>query len=293
MPTTSPYRVSNPDLSTGLRVSRYDQTAALLVALLIIVGLTVGMLVVVWITSRVWTTQEAIPVEFIEELSGRGDAAMGSARDFEEPGEEELEDLLEPQLEQTIEALTDAISSQSAALDTLDGDARSSSKGKGLGDRRAAGPGGNGNVIPRWERWQIEYDAQTIGEYAQVLDYFGVQLAAFGGGKKEIEYAYNLSKKKPDSGTATREERDRWLYFVWRRGPLRAADRDLLSRAGIETQGRTLLQFYPSKVENVLASLENQKLSGRSLESVRQTVFGVVGQSGQYEFVVLQLKSRI
>jgi hypothetical protein len=275
-----------------LRVSRYDQTAALLVALLIIVGIAVAMLVIIWITSRVWTTQQAVPVEFIEELSGRGDAAMGSARDLEEPGAEEVEDLSEPQLEQTLEAVTDAITSQAATLDTLDGEARSSTKGKGLGDSRAAGPGGNGNVIPRWERWQIEYDARTLGEYAQVLDHFGIQLAAFGGGKKEIDYAYNLSKKKPDTGTATREERDKWLYFVWRHGPLRAADRDLLQRAGITTDGRTLMQFFPAEIENQLATLENQKLAGKSLESVQQTVFGVVGDAGRYQFVVLQLKTR-
>ena len=273
-------------------MSRYDRTAALLVALLILVGLAFTMLVIVWITSRVWTTQEAVPVEFIEELAGRGDAAMGSARDLEEPGQEELEDLEEPQLEETLKALTDAISTQAATLDTLEGEARSSTKGKGLGDSRAAGPGGSGNVIPRWERWQIEYDAKTLGEYAQILDHFGIQLAAFGGGKKEIDYAYNLSKKRPDTGVATREERDKWLYFIWRHGPLRAADRDLLSSAGIDTRGRTLMQFYPSKVENILASLENQELSGKSLESVRQTVFGVIGDAGQYQFVVLQLKTR-
>ena len=71
--------------ASGLGVSAYDRTAALLVALLIMVGVFVSMLVVIWITSRVFTTQQAVPVEFIEELSG-GDAALGSARDLEEPG---------------------------------------------------------------------------------------------------------------------------------------------------------------------------------------------------------------
>lgn len=275
-----------------MRVSRYDQTAALLVALLFLVGLAFAMLVIVWVTSRVWTTQEAVPVEFIEELSGRGEAAMGSARDLEEPGEEEVEDLNEPQLEETIEALTDAISSQAAALDTMAGEARSSTKGKGLGDNRTAGAGGDGNVIPRWERWEIRYEHESVGEYARVLDHFGIQLAAFGGGKADIDYAYNLAKKKPDTGTATRSERDKWLHFVWRHGPLVAADRELLNRAGIPTSGRTLMQFYPSKTENLLAALENRELSGKPLETVKQTVFGVVGSEGRYEFVVLQLRTR-
>ena len=250
------------------------------------------MLVILWITSRVWTTQEAVPVEFIEELSGRGDAALGSARDLEEPGEEEVDDLNEPQLEETIEALTDAISTQAATLDTLEGEARASTRGKGLGDNRAAGPGGDGNVIPRWERWEIKYEHESVGEYARVLDYFGVQLAAFGGGKTEIDYAYNLAKATPDTGTATRSERDQWLHFVWRHGPLVAADRELLNNAGIPTRGRTLMQFYPSKTENLLAALENRELSGKPLETVKRTVFGVVGSDGRYEFVVLRLQTR-
>jgi hypothetical protein len=269
-------------------VSAYDRTAALLVALLIMVGVAVAMLVVIWITSRVFTSQQAVPVEFIEELSG-GDAALGSGRDLEEPGMEEVEDLNEPQLEQTLDALTVAISTQQATLDTLEGDARSSSKGRGRGG--PAAPGGSGNTVPRWERWQIEYNATTLGEYADKLDFFGVELAAMGGGKKQIDYAFDLSKKKPN--TRSSSEDDKRIYFTWSHGSLRAGDRDLLERAGIATRGRLLVQFYPPKVENALALLENKELGGRSLDSVKKTVFGVVGTSGKYEFVVLQMQRKL
>ena len=247
------------------------------------------MLVVIWITSRVFTSQKAVPVEFIEELSG-GDAALGSARDLEEPGLEEVEDLNEPQLEQTLDALTAIISSQQATLDTLEGEARTSSKGRGLGDSRVAGPGGNSNTVPRWERWQIEYNATTLGEYADKLDFFGVELAAIGGGKKQIDYAFNLSKKKPD--TRSSSEDDTRIYFTWSHGSLRAGDRDLLARAGITTRGRLLVQFYPPEVENTLALLENKELSGRPLDGVKKTVFGILGSSGKYEFVVLRMQRK-
>lgn len=289
MSSESP-NVTSKATTFGLGVSAYDRTAALLVALLIMVGVFVSMLVVIWITSRVFTTQQAVPVEFIEELSG-GDAALGSARDLEEPGLEEVEDLNEPQLEQTLEALTDAISAQQANLDTLEGEARASSKGRGLGDSRAAGQGGDANTIPRWERWQIEFNAATLGEYADKLDFFGIELAAMGGGSKQIDYAFNLSKKKPD--TRSSSDDDNRIYFTWRHGSLRAGDRDLLARAGIKTQGRLLVQFYPAKIENMLAALENNELSGRPLDSVKKTVFGVVGESGKYEFALLQLQRRL
>jgi hypothetical protein len=260
-----------------------------LVALLFMVGVSVAMLVVIWITSRVFTSQKAVPVEFIEELSG-GDAALGSARDLEEPGLEEVEDLNEPQLEQTLDALTAIISSQQATLDTLEGEARTSSKGRGLGDSRVAGPGGNSNTVPRWERWQIEYNATTLGEYADKLDFFGVELAAIGGGKKQIDYAFNLSKTKPD--TRSSSEDDNRIYFTWSHGSLRAGDRDLLARAGITTRGRLLVQFYPPEVENTLALLENKELSGRPLDGVKKTVFGILGSSGKYEFVVLRMQRK-
>ncbi len=277
--------------TAGLGVSAYDRTAALLVALLVMVGVFVSMLVVIWITSRVFTTQQAVPVEFIEELSSRGDAALGSARDLEEPGLEEVEDLNEPQLEQTLEAITNVISAQQATLDTLEGEARSSTKGRGLGDSRVAGPGGEGNTIPRWERWQIEFNATTLAEYADKLDFFGVELAALGGGSKQIDYAFNLTKKKPD--TRSSSEDDKRIYFTWSHGSLRAGDRDLLARAGITTQDRLLVQFYPAKVENMLALLENKELGGSPLDSVKKTVFGVVGKPGSYEFVVLQMQRKL
>ena len=51
--------------------------------------------------------------------------------------------------------------------------------GSGLGDKRARGPGtGNANIIPEWERWKIEYQASTMGEYMAILEFFDIYLGS-------------------------------------------------------------------------------------------------------------------
>ena len=148
LPSAAPPRTAaNPKIvahrsranPAGLSVSAFDRVASLLVALLVMVGVFVLMLFILWLTSRVWVRQEDIPVEFIEPLPAGG--TMGEGRDLEEPGEEEVEDLMEPQLEETLDAVTEAISTQRATLESLEGEARSSAKGSGGGGSPGAGGG--------------------------------------------------------------------------------------------------------------------------------------------------------
>lgn len=282
--------------SVNFEPSRYDKVAAMLVTALILVGATAVALVIVWATTRIWRTTVLPEVELIEEIAGRGDAAMGSARDLEEPGQEEIEDLAEPQLQDTLTAVTDVISNQQATLDALEGDARSSTKGHGAGDSRNAGPGGEGrDIIPRWERWEIQYDSSALSEYAEKLQFFGVELAAFGGGQPQIDYATGLNKKKPDARRANSSEGETRIYFTWQHGPLRAADRELLRRAGISTDNRSIVQFYPPRVENSLAVLEDAEIKKRrlTLEQIQKTVFGVIGEPNAYEFRLISLQQRV
>lgn len=267
-----------------LAVSLYDQMAALLVAGLFILGIIVTLLFIVWLTNQVWDRVEAIPI-YLEEPAG-GEAPLGDADDLEEPGDEEVEDLNEPQLQETLTAITDAISSQQATLDSLDGDARSSTKGKGRGSRSGV-PGGTGTGTPRGLRWQIQYDATDLKSYAAQLDFFGVELAVLRS--NDVDYCFHLTKSVPDKRTGPPDNER--LYFRWQHGPLQAADRDLLKKAGIPS-GRIMLQYYSKETENLLAHVEHQALNGRPLASVKRTVFGVQQTGDKYEFVVLDLKTR-
>ena len=136
-------------------------------------------------------------------MAGRGDHAAGFARDVEAPGVEELEEETEPQVEQLLEAVTDVVSNQAAALDSMQTNMFSSNVGSGLGDSRPPGPLGEGeNIIPRSERWEIRYNSNSIEAYAQQLDFFEIELGAVGG-TKTVDYASKLAESpRPPRGKA-------------------------------------------------------------------------------------------
>ena len=286
-PPASNPSAAAPDPSVGqLKVSAYERVASVLVSLIILIGFFVAIMAMIWLARRAAASHQTVAVEILEEPAGRGDHALGVARDMEEPGVEEILDQTEPALADTLAALTDAVTSQQAALDALEGDADAVGKGSGQGDSRAAGAGGEGSdVIPRWERWQLRFSAGTVDSYAKQLDFFGVELGAIGGGRKEVDYAKKLS-----GGTATRsasgadEER---LHFSWRSGSLKEFDRQLLARAGVDTVGRILVQFVPPDLENQLALLERDFSGGRPVKEIRRTVFGVQSAGDGYAFFVI------
>ncbi|MCA9266681.1 MAG: hypothetical protein R3E01_01495 [Pirellulaceae bacterium] len=282
-----------PVAPVNLAVTAYERTASTLVASLIITGLVVLLLLIIWLTSRLMATEQLSQVELIEPVAGRGDHAMGVARDLEAPGAEEVEDITEPELQATLESVTDVISSQAAQLDSLDASDTLASKGRGQGDSRPAGPLGEGeDIVPRWERWEIRFESTNLRVYAKQLDFFGIELAAFGGSSSTLQYAANLSSDHPTQRTGDAADEKR-IYMTWRNGPLKQADIDLLHQAGIATEGRMTAQFYPPKTENVLAVLENQALKGRDLKSVKKTIFGIRPAGSGYEFYVLDLQSRL
>ena len=280
-----------------LRVSAYDKVASLLIALLIVIGLAVLLLFVIWLTGRLLFTKAPIPVELLE-YAGRGDHAAGFERDMEEPGMEEMEELNEPQIEATLEAVTDVVTSQAAAFDAIAMNAAASSSGSGMGDSRPPGPLGEGvtDVIPPWERWEIRFSTSGRQVYARQLDHFDIELGAFGGGSPVVDYAFKLAKPKPDHRSGQPEDEHR-LYMSWQNGggQMGAFDRQLVAQAGIKTQRRMIVQFYPKETEKVLWNLELQAAAKEhsitpqevDARTLLKTVFEVRSARSGYEFHVI------
>jgi hypothetical protein len=278
----------------SLGVSAYDRVSSLVVALIVFVGFFVAIMFLIWLTSRMTISQVSVPVDYLDEPAGRGEHAAGYDRDLEEPGLEEVEELLEPQMEAMLEAVTDLATTQAASLDAFQTDATATSRGTQLGDSRMAGPGGEGGALPRWERWEIHFTTRGLQAYARQLDSFGIELAAVGGGRPSVDYAGNLGSSRPRrrSGKGGDEKR---LYMTWSRGVLKQFDRQLLAKAGVETDGRVLLQFYPPAVEKnlmMLEQLEMRRRGIRSIDQVRKTVFGVRPAGSKYEFHVTDQRTR-
>jgi len=186
-----------------------------------------------------------------------------------------------------LETVTDDPSSLlQATPELLDGP--SSSRTQGRGDRRQAGPLARGrDIVPRWERWEVQFSSDNLESYAQQLDYFQIELGAIGGDRVSIEYAAQFTQSAPKSWKGPGEAENR-LYMTWRSGELRAADDSLLRKAGISTAKKILVQFYPAAVENRLAELELQAAKDTKLEKIRRTIFGVRPQGKQFEFFVVE-----
>ncbi len=274
-----------------MAVSAYDRAASWVIAINILLGVTVLLLFLFWLSQIItFRSEEQATVVLVENIAGRGDHAAGFERDAEPPGMEELADEMEPQVEQLLEAVTQTVSTQATALDAIETPMVSSSVGAGLGDSRPPGPLGEGdNIIPRGERWEIRYNANSVAAYAQQLDHFGIELGAVGGGQKQVDYARNLRQAVPErrQGPGDAEKR---LYMLWTAGNLRRFDQQLLRAAGIDTTGRIVVQFYPANVENNLATIElaYAKANGKtSVKEIRQTVFGVRRQGSRFEYYVV------
>jgi hypothetical protein len=280
-----------PQRSTVLRVSRYDQVAGLLVAVLVVLGFITVMMFLVWLSSRIFWVQPAVAVTVLEDVGGGGAGQLATGQqDLEEPNPEELQELTEPPIEQTIQAISSVVSVQAQELDALQGDTSTGrGEGDGMGDGRGPGPGGPGTSdgIPAWERWEIRMSAASLPEYARQLDFFQVELGVAGGGIPTVEYISNLSAAKPTVRVADPKD-ERRLRFLHRSGELRQADRELAAKAGVKTDGRIVFQFYSQQTYNTLLALEAARKGSRRIKEVRRTVFGVRGTAGKYEFYVLE-----
>jgi hypothetical protein len=293
-------------------VSAYDKVASLLLALFFIVGSLTGVLVLIWFTKQVGPPRYvAIPIQPMQ-FAGRGDHEAGLARDAtalageisDTPGlEEEIEEVTEPQISASLEAVTSVVSTQSIALDDLySGDSVAGftsigrggglgGSGGGLGDSRPPGPLGEGieGVKPPWERLELRFVTTSRAAYARQLDRLGIEIGVIGGGEALVDYAFNLSKEKPDrkSGPGHKEKR---VYFTHsgRTSQMREWDRGLADAAGIRTEGRYVLQFIPPALQNQLLQLEAQRMGKRRIQEINKTVFGIRESGGQYEIYVIE-----
>lgn len=252
----------------------------MLLALLVLVGATVLTLVIVWLTSRIFASQVAVPV-ILEEI-GEGGGQLGDSMEMEAPSMEET-DLEQPELTDTLSAITDAVAMQAAMLEDPALYAETKQKGGGSGDGRMAGSGSGKPGRPR--HWEVRFaEGSTVDMYARQLDFFGIELGVLMPGNK-VEYAFNLTKEKPDRRTGPADQEQRY-YLTWRRGGLQAADRELLSRAGIKPGNRLILKFLPREVEAQLVALERAR-AGEDVNKIAATYFGIAQEGQGFRFYVV------
>ena len=271
----------------------YDKVSSFLVASLILAGFATVLLLILYLSQLDWSRAKA-PVYELPKLAGNQSNPEGIAEDIEEPGVEELPDVAEPQLADAVEAVTSDPSSQRAAYEAVDGNMSEMGTGKGLGDWRQSGPGdgGTADYIPDWERWNIRYSSANVNEYAQQLEYFGIELGAASPKANSINYVSQFATN-PVRRTGTRRE-DKRIFFRYNKKSLLAKwDADIMTRCGVSIREKFLLQFYPEQTRAELFRLEGIALNGKSLTKVLKTTFGVrPNGSGGFEYFVMDIKYR-
>ena len=290
-PTSAPSVLKGRSRATELRVSRYDQVSAMLVAVLVIFGFITLMMFLIWLSTRMFWVTPPVAVTMLEDVGGGGSGQLtGGERDFEEPNPEEINEVVDPPIEQSLQSITAVVTTEAQELDALEGSTSlGTGQGSGTGDGRGPGPGGPGTAdgIPAYERWEVRMSATSLDEYARQLDFFKVELGVAGGGNPNVDYVSNLSSPTPKVKQGNPKDEKR-LRFLHRSGELRAADRQLAEKAKVTTNGRVVFQFYDNQTYQQLLRLEHERMGPmRRISQVRRTIFGVRGSAGRYEFYVI------
>jgi hypothetical protein len=280
-----------PQIGAGLRVSRYDQVAGMLLATLLVMGTVTVLMTIILFANRLFRPQVAPPVTVLEDVGGGGSGtALGSEQQFEEPSAAEVpQSGIQLPVDQELQSVAGVVAAKAPDFDAIYGSPTlGAGEGTGTGDGRGKGPGGPGTSdgIPAYERWEIRMSAANLDEYAKQLDFFKVELAVAGGGSPVVEYISNLSSAKPAVRVGDPKDEHR-LRFLHRSGELKAGDRQLAAKAGVKTDGRVVFQFYSEAMYKSLLALEATRKGDRRIKDVRRTVFGVKANQGRYEFYVI------
>ena len=267
-----------------LGTTRHEQASAMLSSILLLLGVITTGMVLAWLSATIVWNRPKAPRTTVDVGGGfNGDSPTGGEKELDVPGPDEARDVMvvEGQGDQAFESITSMVSSQALAWDDEDS------------VRRKKGPDGLGDKdgIPAWERWEIKFSARDIEVYAQQLDFFKVEIGVAGGGSDVIDYCSNLSGPNPTRrvGTPKLEKR---LFFVFKTGTLREADRTLARKAGIEVLGRVVFQFYTPEMYKQLLTMENVRMGKRRISEVKKTTFGLRGTPGKWEFYVLDQQYR-
>ena len=285
---------------SSMKTNKVDQVTSLLTSFLFFVGISVLILGMLYLMSIKFDPPPKLILIPEERIAGRGDHAAGFERDFDPPGAEEVEQLAQPEMEQTLQMVSEAVSAIAASLDSIETAMAATSQGSGKGDSRPPGPLGEGDdIVPRFERWELKFAARDRRSYSAQLDFFKIELAAIGGGRDVVDYAWSFTNNvQKRSGPGDKEKR---LYFMFKtEGPLLQYDRQLLQAAGVQTNGRVILKFIPKETEDLLVQAEakyyeDKRKSKYMVTTVAKTIYECrPSQKGQgYEFVVLEQRYRV
>ena len=144
--------------------------------------------------------------------------------------------------------------------------------------------------LPENKRWIINYSAADTDTYAKQLSFFSIDIGVVTPGNKSI-------KRLVDPGGARRVisfENNMYAsppFFHPKKSFLKAWDRALAERAGIDTNAALTFLLYNNQTRQIIRAAEATKLQelGKTLADVKNTNFKVVPSGNGYKFEVTDI----
>lgn len=279
----------------SMRARHVDLVSSLLMAVLVMSACCVLVMLTIWLTGTELIPQLERPSPTTRLTSA---SSAASVYEFEMPATEEIVALKEPSLQQVVQQVdsVDLASLAAGASDEL-GQGSSAAGQSTAGQSGHDGPSdwdsAGDDLVPRFQRWHLVFQAPSQTVYARQLDALNIELGAFGGDLPGIDVASNLSSTIHHRHNDQPKTEQR-LYFSWAiptASTIRLAgfERRLLSQAGVAVAGRQIVKFLPVELENQLAIMELDYARSRGVDSVAQiarTVFHCQSDGADYRFVV-------
>ncbi|MCF6302672.1 MAG: hypothetical protein L3J13_05665 [Devosiaceae bacterium] len=154
-----------------------------------------------------------------------------------------------------------------------------------------AGPGGDGVIerVPRWERWKFRFEPESAAEFARWLDAYKIRVGVLGRDNK-VYVAYNFSSGTPTVESDTTGKYNGWGRTVPTDGPMPRLIERFARKANIARHGSIRVLFFSFDVESILWTIEKKYSNDRDVNTIRETVFTVTRDGGQYQFKVIDQK---
>ncbi|MEZ6054637.1 MAG: hypothetical protein R3C02_25235 [Planctomycetaceae bacterium] len=276
-----------------MKVTSYDRVSSFMIAIVGALIISVLAVVSVWYVRRPPPPSELVPLELLEVSGGFEDGNPNDTWDLQSPEPEDPnatieEETEEVSMEEVLENVVDLSEQATEQLEQVVAESAANAgkvgSATGTGGRPlGSGPGAGG--VSREQRWFIRFgNDASIDEYAQQLDFFGIELGVLQP-DGELIYVSGLSGS-PKKRVVNSGKGENRLYMTWQSGERRAADEQLLKRAGVPTTRQSVIfHFYPQKTEQQLATLE-YNYKKRAAQEIRRTYFVAQKQGSGYIFNV-------
>jgi len=255
------------------KTSAYDRLSAWLTALIILVTFLVATLFLIWFTSVFKFERNIAPAFKPSTIGDDGnDKPEGFEDDELDPGVEDFAEVETPQLAEALEAVSNAVSTIRANSEHVSGDAAVMGKGGGYGSREG-GPSGSGDGIPDYKRWKIVYEVDNKETYKQQLDFFGIQVGVVEPVQGGAVYRIGNVSRRAQVNQTSKEKENGSLMFSHAKLRMKRWDQDIAKKAGVETTGNLMFQFYTEETRFTIAKAEDDYLKSvdRELKEVRRT----------------------